>query len=569
MLLTRLEIKNFRGIKELSLPLDDLCVLIGENNVGKSTILDALRFCLTRPLTRRSTVFEEYDFHLEGLEAEPSKSKEIVITLTFSESKEDEWSDVISQRLSSAEQVDENRIRSIILRVTSYFDSTVNDFVIDYDFIDLSGQPLTKAKDPHLLFNLQQLVPTFYLTSLRDAAKEFRARSPFWGPFVRALELDEEAQAELGAMLTELNKKVLNNHTGFVKVKEHLKKTAELIPHGNGDPVSINVVPSKIFDILSRTQVQLASKTGAQIPIARHGSGTQSLAVICLFDAFLQNKLEEGYGEYAKPFLALEEPEAHLHPSAIKVVGEMLQELPGQKLISTHSGDLLAGIPLNKIRRLRRRDGEISAHWLEGGVLTDEEISKLDYQVRATRGSLLFSRCWLLVEGETEAFLMSEFARALGYDLYADGCSCVEFSQVGVEKLIKLADQFGIEWFVLADNDQQGEKYKKSAIDQLNGRKEKDHIRLLDHGTMETFLCVEGFGSIYKESVSDQKKDHINAQMGTLEYWQQVVEAQGQNTKLPNSRIVIERVNSKGVESIPTLLKDVIEQARELTRGAS
>jgi len=64
MLLRFIEIKNFRGIEELFLPLDDLCVLIGENNSGKSSILEALKICLTRSFTRRASIFDEYDSHL-------------------------------------------------------------------------------------------------------------------------------------------------------------------------------------------------------------------------------------------------------------------------------------------------------------------------------------------------------------------------------------------------------------------------------------------------------------------------------------------------------------------------
>lgn len=568
MFLKQIDIKNFRGIEQLSLPLEDLCVLIGENNAGKSSVLDAIRICLTRSLTRRGAVFEEYDYHLQDSSAEPSKSKSIEITLTFAESEEDEWPDEVSQLLSDAEQIDDNGLRSVSFRVTSSFDPATNDFATDYDFINLSGEPLPKAKNPRHLINLQQLVPTFYLASLRDAAQEFRARSPFWGPFVRALELDDEARAELEAALQDLNKKVLEKHAAFDSVKKRLKKTAELMPLGSADPVSIDAVPSKVFDILSQTQVHLASKTGAHIPIVRHGSGTQSLAVICLFDAFLQSQLEERYGEYAVPLLALEEPEAHLHPSAIKAVGKMLQEFSGQKLISTHSGDLLAGIPLQKIRRLRRTDGKISVHKIEDGVLTEDEIDKLDYQVRTTRGSLLFSRCWLLVEGETEAPLMSECARALGYDLYADGVSCIEFSQLGVEKYIKLADQLGIEWFMLADKDGEGETYKKSASGQLNGRKEGDHMRLLDHGTMEVFLCMEGFGAIYEANISDQKKGDVTADHGTLEYWQQVAKAQKKNSKPRSSLAVAEKMNADGAASVPKILQEVIEQARKLAGGA-
>ena len=568
MFLTKIDIKNFRGIEELSFPLDNLCVLIGENNAGKSSILDALRICLTRSLTRRSAVFEEYDYHLKDASAEPSKSKTIEITLTFAESKENEWPDEVSQLLPDAEQIDTNGLRSVTLHVKSYFDPSVNEFATDYDFLDLSGSSLVKAKDYRHLNNLQRLVPTFYLSSLRDAAQEFRAKSTFWRPFVRTLELEDQDRKELEAALLELNQKVLSRHTSFEEVKTHLEKTAKLLPFGDIDPVSIEAVPQRIFDILSRTQVYFASKTGARIPIVRHGGGTQSLAVISLFDAFLQSQLEEKYTDVSKPLLALEEPEAHLHPAAIRATADMLQELSGQKIISTHSGDLLASMPLKTIRRLRRVDGKITIHALQEGVLTEDEINKLDYHVRSTRGSLLFSRCWLLVEGETEAHLLSECGRLMEYDLYADGVSCVEFAQVGVEKFIKLADQLGIEWFVLADGDSEGEKYANSARRQLAERDENEHIKLLDHGPMEVFLCMENFGEIYKATISEQKIDQITAEENTIEYWRQIVNAQERNTKIRNARIVTEQFFQQGKKSIPKLFKKVIEQTRTLARSA-
>ncbi|MCY4306396.1 MAG: DUF2813 domain-containing protein [Aestuariivita sp.] len=569
MLLTEIRIENFRGIEDLTLPLDELCVLIGENNAGKSSILDALKLCLTRSLTRKSAVFEEYDYHLADAASDPSRAEPIVITLTFAERREGEWSDEISQILSDAEQIDKNSLRSITLRITSRFDQTLNNYATDYDFLDLAGNILTPAKNPRLLINLQQLIPTFYLSSLRDAAQEFRPRSQFWRPFVRALELDEETRAELESALLELNKLVLDHHTAFENVKDRLKNTAELLPHGDSDPVSIEAVPSKVFDVLSRTQINLSSKTGAQIPIARHGSGTQSLAVICLFDAFLQSQLQEGYRENAKPILALEEPEAHLHPSAIKTVGEMLKQISGQKLITTHSGDLLASVPLKNIRRFRRKNGKVTVHKLNEGSLTDDELKKLDYHVRSMRGSLLFSRCWLLVEGETEVPLIFECCRALGHDLHADGISCIEYSTVGVEKFIKLADELGIEWLMLADKDQAGEKYVNSAREHLNARNEEDHIQMLEHGSMEVFLCMEGFGEIYKATIADQKRGNIDAENGTIEHWRQVLRAQKKGAKTRNSLIVAEEIINRGQEGVPELIKDVIERARKLARSAA
>ena len=374
--------------------------------------------------------------------ADPTKAKPIEIKLTFAEKVNDEWSDEVSQILEGVEQVDsKSGLRSVILKVESFFDKSNNEYSTDFFFLDLAGKKLNSKNLRNSLASIQLLVPAFYLASLRDASQEFKARSQYWGPFVKALELDDKTQAELENDLDSLNKKVLDKHKAFESVKTKLSKIAKLLPLEGTNPVSIDAIPSKIFDILSRTEVSLITKTGAQIPIVRHGEGAQSLAVICLFDAFLQNRLKEINNLLATPLLALEEPEAHLHPSAVKAVGEMLKDVMGQKIFSTHSGDLLSGIPLTNIRRLRNKNGKISAYRLKDDTLSQNELNKLNYSIRTTRGGFLFSRCWLLVEGETESIILPECAFAMGHDLQAEGISCVEFSQVGVDKFIKLADE--------------------------------------------------------------------------------------------------------------------------------
>lgn len=564
LFLSTLQIQNFRGIRNLRLELDDVCVLIGENNAGKSTVLDALRICLTRSFTRKSAVFDEYDYFLDGSTADPKNAPPIILTMTFEEREEDEWPDEISQRLDAAIQVS-GLIRSLALQIKSGFDVATGDFTTDYEFLDLAGNTLTKAKNPRILINLQQLVPTFYLASLRDAAQEFRAKSQFWGPFVRSLGLDDAAKLEIETALAELNKKVLAGHAAFETIKTHLKKAAELIPLGV-EPVHIEAMPSRAFDILAKTQVSLSSTSGARIPITRHGNGTQSLAVICLFDAFLTARLSSAYGEFAEPLLALEEPESHLHPSASKAVGELLQSLSGQKVITTHSGDLLAGVPLTKLRRLRRKGNNICVFQLKSGILDADEIAKLDYQIRATRGSLLFSRCWLLVEGETEGTFFAECARTYGYDLYAEGISCLEYSQVGVEKFIKLADSLGVEWFVVSDNDLEGLKYAKVAESHLKGRPKQKHLQVLEHGDMEVFLCMAGFGAIYEAGVASHKAKNITSPKGTLEFWQQVTDAQSKNAKPRNVLAVAQQIAKQGKESVPALLASIIDRARTLAQ---
>ncbi len=107
MKLVEITIENFRGIQSLHLPLDGLTVLIGENNTGKSTVLEAIRLVLTRGFgVRRSGQFTEYDFHLKDGAATPQTAEPISITLHFAEEQEGEWPDAVVQQMSEVIQLD-------------------------------------------------------------------------------------------------------------------------------------------------------------------------------------------------------------------------------------------------------------------------------------------------------------------------------------------------------------------------------------------------------------------------------------------------------------------------------
>ena len=128
--------------------------------------------------------------------------------------------------------------------------------------------------------------------------------------------------------------------------------------------------------MLAKAQVQLGTTTGAKIPLGRHGEGTQSLAVLMLFSAFLEARQD------GAAVLALEEPEAHLHPSAIRALWTLVRDFTGQKLISTHSGELLADTDICDVRRLARTGDGIKAFRVQAGLLTPEETRKFNYHVQ-------------------------------------------------------------------------------------------------------------------------------------------------------------------------------------------
>lgn len=436
MHLTQVRIQNFRGIEDLTVDLDETTVLIGENNTGKTAFLQAIRLCLQRLSGRGKGPFSEYDYHLTSDRSAPSVAEPIQINLVFAESASEPWDDEVEADLSEVITfVADNR--RIELRVTSSWDETASEFQTDWDFLDNNGDPLHSSY--YVLRSLRQQVPIFYLSALRDASRHFISSGRYWRTFLGEAGVPEADKQDLERQLADLNAQVIEANRPLAKVRDYLDCQArKVVDLGSQDAVAVSALPTRLFSLLSRAQVLVDSASGASIPVERQGEGTQSLAVLLVFGAFLQSELS-GIDPVAEPVIALEEPEAHLHPSAVRSLMGVIAELPGQKIVSTHSGTLLASVDPVNIRRLAHVEGSVRSFQITKNTLTPEDWRKFDVHIRRTRGEMLFARCWLLVEGETEAVLVEGAAQALDLDIVRKGVCCVQFAQSNVQMLTKVA----------------------------------------------------------------------------------------------------------------------------------
>ena len=565
MRLSKVRIRNFRCIRDISVDLDDTTVLIGENNSGKTAFLDAIRICLSQLRARSGRVFHEYDYHLRDEAATPADSEAIVIELSFIEPDRESWHDELIQELGSIAVLgDDDRYR-VQFRTRSGFDLDNNDFVSEWEFLDAQGNALEgRAASASQLNTMQRLAPVFYLSALRDAAAHFAPRGRFWRNFLSESSIPDSDRHRLEQEFATLNDELISAHRPLSDVRTRLEDAKKVIDFGAGDAVKIDALPTKLFSLLSRTQVSLASPEGAKIPVDRQGEGTQSLAVLLLFSAFLRSRLSD-LDPIAEPVTALEEPEAHLHPSAIRALMQIVRELPGQKLVSSHSGDLLASVDPLAVRRFVRRDGGIDIHAIRAGTLDAEEMRKFDFHVRRSQGELLFARCWLLVEGETETVLFSGTADANGLDLERAGIRCVEFGQTDVAMLAKVANDLGISWYCVVDNDSGESKYTGSLRAQIRDVAEEDRL-ILPYENVERFLCEHGFGSLYESRISGQKAQPT-AKRGTSEYWMQVLSALPNRYSKP--AVALEAVGKMKTSEvpIPQVLLRIVEKAVELASG--
>jgi len=137
------KIENFRGISFLHLPLDKLTVLIGENNTGKSTVLEAVKFVLNRSLgNQRGNQFTEYDFHLRDVNVTPQTAQPILITLHFAEENPDEWPDAIIQQMNEVIQLDSVGLNHIWLQAKGIFNPDTVSFETKWGFLNSSEEEL-------------------------------------------------------------------------------------------------------------------------------------------------------------------------------------------------------------------------------------------------------------------------------------------------------------------------------------------------------------------------------------------------------------------------------------------
>ncbi|NUQ76431.1 MAG: AAA family ATPase [Polyangiaceae bacterium] len=383
MLLKQIRIQNFRSLVDVRIPLDQTTVLLGENNVGKTAVLDAIRFVLSRNATRRGALFDEYDVHLPDETADPRAGNGITIDAEFEESQPDEWMDAANE-LDKVVQTDlTTGIDSIFLRVTCRYAAESKAYESGAEFLTASGESLPgPSRDPRNFQTLLRYVPVFHLSALRDPEEEFSGRSQFWGRILRSLEVPDDKRAELQAQMASLNQNIMAADARVSRIRATLGQAGEVVATGTGERVDIRALPLKAWELLARSEVVLRGRgNNAFFPLSRHGQGVQSLAVLFLFQAFVEHLLASTFEKESTPLLTLEEPESHLHPQAARLLWTKVADLPGQKIVTTHSPYFAQYVPISSLRILRRNGAGTTVHWLpitaEANVPETDDLKKL------------------------------------------------------------------------------------------------------------------------------------------------------------------------------------------------
>lgn len=471
MQIRRIHIENFRSIKQLDFEPGPYCVLIGENNSGKSNVLRALNLALgeTWPSERS---FSEEDFHNQDT------TNDIVIQIFFNEAIE-EWRNRHRIEIGGVEL----RCKAYKRKVKEKPAGTLS---VDYVCIDCQGSHLKVPSEPlakgqqfkgqwlpaRVSSDIRGQLPMIYVSVQR----EYDRHSPTsrWSVLRRLL---NEVNA---AFLTDKTKVKVERPNGpivemtrreafeaavkdaytylrtdaFVEIEQRLaaNATEQMGLDPGRDKVELHFEshdPTNAFRSLQLYVQQM----GITSPAGEVGAGLQSAIVVALFRTYEELKREGA-------LFALEEPEVFLHPHRARYFAGVLRGLSekgNQVFVTTHSPIFVQLDRPESIALVRRTQTEgTRVRQATGTALAenDRQALRLLTEFDTQRNELFFARSVLLVEGTTEKVILPLLFRMLGHDLNKLGISVVEVGgKTKIPLFSKVCAALEIPAVVLADRD--------------------------------------------------------------------------------------------------------------------
>lgn len=549
MLLERVEIVGFRGINRLSLMLEQNNVLIGENAWGKSSLLDALTLLLSPEFDLYHFVRDDFWFpagDIQGCE------HHLHIILTFRETEPGRHRVRRFRPLQRCWVPCDDGYHRVFYRLEG--ELADDDSVMTLrSFIDGEGEALALEDIDELARHLVRLMPVLRLRDARFMRRIHNGTVP------------HSPQIEITARQLDFLSRELVSHPQNLsdgQIREGLSAMVQLLEHYFAEQSS-----AQTRHRLMRRRSHDEQRSWRYLDIINRmidkpGGRSHRVILLGLFATLLQAKGTVRLDRDARPLLLIEDPETRLHPIMLSVAWHLLNLLPLQRVTTTNSGELLSLTPVEQVCRLVRESARVSAWRLGPGGMNAEESRRIAFHIRFNRASSLFARCWLLVEGETETWVINELARQCGHHFDAEGVKVIEFAQSGLKPLIKFARRMGIQWHVLVDGDEAGKKYAATVRGLLNNDREleRDHLTTLPALDMEHFMYRQGFDDVYHRVA--QIPDNVPMNMRRV-----ITKAIHRSSKPDLAIEVAMEAGRRGVDAVPTLLKKMFSRVLWLARG--
>jgi len=446
MRIAHIHIENFRNFHKLDIAVGRSAVILGENQIGKTNLLYALRLVLDPSLPDSSRQLRAEDFW-DGIARPLDKDARIRISVDIADFEEDEGHlAVLAEHLVQPEPM--------VARLTYEFspipgldrDPTKDN---DFEFSTYGGD----RPENRVGYDVRKRIPMEVLHALRDAEGDLArwTKSPL-KPLIDRAKSDVK-RSDLQALADGVSKQTdkvanLKPISGLAsRINDKLKEMAgatqaieTALGFSPADPEKLLRALRLLFD-------------GKKRDISEASLGTANVLYLALRSLDLDSLVAEGSREHT--FFSIEEPEAHLHPHLQRLVyrsylrlrqptdreGEK-QASPVTYLLTTHSPHIASVTPVESLILLCKDNKEDATVGVSGAAikLTEPERDDIERYLDVSRAEGLFSRGILLVEGDAEKFLVPVLAARAGYDLDALG---ITVCSVGGTNFVPYVKFFG------------------------------------------------------------------------------------------------------------------------------
>jgi len=514
MELINVEIKNFRCLQDVSIPFRELTVLIGENDAGKSSVLDLLDLVLND----RKPEDSDYYFYEDGTEKHKTRAEEIEAVLTFRPYANQE----ISQELLSPD----GRCR-LKKRFTKESGETwINGRLYDLDFLN---QDFVAMK----VSELDSIIQENGLGIERRANKEekikmiqdFKETASFhtdWVPSnisalreylprferYRSLDYQDPINVVMKTLRAVYESKIYETDENDIRqpiaslrdlkidIETELnKKVSELllyIQRYNQRVQRVEFNPTIDFSGgLKSGQFSIDDGRGFHW-LNKCGDGTKRRLLMAFFDW----EKEVLGKQLTRPLLrGYDEPDVNLHYEAQRHMYRTIRDLVYQEnsviqaIVCTHSLTMIDHAPATSINLLRLCGfGMTTVNYLD--TLEDQDIEdflgNLASELGITNSILFYERCYIIIEGPTEENALPIFYRRLfGHSMIEDGIRLINIEGNGGKKgLLKLLGK-NRQHLTLAFLDQDTQSSNDFVVAGFNSELAEDYLVLIGQKEFE------------------------------------------------------------------------------------
>ena len=445
MHISTITIENFRCFGEgddrldLSLRLG-LTALVGENDAGKTAVIDALRFAL-------GTTDQDW-FRLEDTDFRPGANakhfKEIKIICKF-EGLSDEDKRAFIEYLSY-EEIGGNHHQILYVNWTAENTGEIR-----------KGRPYRRVEvhsgkngdGPSIATEVREFLHATYLRPLRNAEESLLAgRGSRLAQVLRQSNQiregeeswdDSKSLKELTLSVPGIAKLVnhlLEKHQGVKAAQEDIDKNLSQLGI-LGDSLASTITVGGVNDSSDAQLKELLEKPDLRLGgVGKSGLGSDNFLFMAC-ELLLLAKDSMG-----SRLLLIEEPEAHLHPQRQLRVMKYLQEQAEKEkegiqiIVTTHSPNLTSAIKLNNLVMMQK--GRAFSMAEQQTKLDSSDYRFLERFLDVTKANLFFARGVMIVEGDAENILLPTLAKLVGRDFTEYGVSVVNVGGVGLRRYAKI-----------------------------------------------------------------------------------------------------------------------------------